>query len=96
MIRNEKVTYANLLQERLRRESRKDLMCFTYSTMQTFKPADFHKKYYAKLTEFAQGKIKKLMVFMPPQHGKSEGSTRRLPAFICAPCMSSAHLRASY
>jgi len=22
------------------------------------------------------------MVFMPPQHGKSEGSTRRLPAFI--------------
>jgi predicted phage terminase large subunit-like protein len=50
--------------------------------MPTFKPADFHKRYYSILTDFAHGKIKKLMVFMPPQHGKSEGSTRRLPAFI--------------
>jgi predicted phage terminase large subunit-like protein len=50
--------------------------------MPTFVPADFHKQYYFKLTDFAHGKIKKLMVFMPPQHGKSEGSTRRLPAFI--------------
>jgi predicted phage terminase large subunit-like protein len=72
----------NLLQERLLRESRTDLLRFTLSTMPTFRPVDFHKRYYAKLTEFAHGKIKKLMVFMPPQHGKSEGSTRRLPAFI--------------
>lgn len=72
----------NALQERLLRESRTDLLRFTLSTMPTFRPADFHKRYYSKLTEFAHGKIKKLMVFMPPQHGKSEGSTRRLPAFI--------------
>lgn len=26
------------------------------------------------------------MIFMPPQHGKSEGSTRRLPAFILGIC----------
>lgn len=50
--------------------------------MPTFEPAEFHKRYYQVLTRFAQGDIKKLMVFMPPQHGKSEGSTRRLPAFI--------------
>lgn len=50
--------------------------------MPTFEPAEFHKRYYQVLTRFAQGEIKKLMVFMPPQHGKSEGSTRRLPAFI--------------
>jgi predicted phage terminase large subunit-like protein len=50
--------------------------------MLTFVAVDFHKQYYSILTDFANGKIKKLMVFMPPQHGKSEGSTRRLPAFI--------------
>ena len=71
-----------LLQERLVRESRTDLLRFTLSTMPTFKPVDFHKLYYSKLTDFAHGRIKKLMVFMPPQHGKSEGSTRRLPSFI--------------
>ncbi|MDR2927589.1 MAG: terminase family protein, partial [Cytophagaceae bacterium] len=82
MTRAEKKEYFNALQERLVRESRTDLLRFTISTMPTFRPADFHKRYYSKLTDFAQGKIKKIMVFMPPQHGKSEGSTRRLPAFI--------------
>ena len=33
-------------------------------------------------TRFARGEIKRLMVFMPPQHGKSEIVSRRLPAFI--------------
>ena len=28
------------------------------------------------------GEIKKLMITMPPQHGKSEGATRRLPALV--------------
>ncbi len=80
--RRERVELYHLLQERLIRKSRTDLLCFTQSTMPTFDPANFHRRYYQKLTEFAQQKIRKLMVFMPPQHGKSEGSTRRLPAFI--------------
>lgn len=70
------------LKERLVRESRTDLLRFTLSTMPTFEPADFHRRYYGVLTKFAHREIKKLMVFMPPQHGKSEGSTRRLPAFL--------------
>lgn len=82
MNRNDKLAYMELLRERLIRESRASLLSFTKSTMPPFRPAEFHKRYYGKLTEFADGKIKKLMVFMPPQHGKSEGSTRRLPAFI--------------
>ncbi len=41
-----------------------------------------HREYAAKLDAFARGEIKKLMVWMPPQHGKSELSTRRLPAFL--------------
>lgn len=70
------------LKEQLTRESRSDLLRFTMSTMPTFRPADFHRKYYSILTDFAHGRIRKLMIFMPPQHGKSEGSTRRLPAFL--------------
>lgn len=42
----------------------------------------YHKIYYHILNEFAFGRIKKLMITMPPQHGKSEGSSRLLPAFI--------------
>ena len=65
-----------------RQMARGDLLHFTLATMPTFKPAGFHKHYYQVLTDFAHGKIKKMAVFIPPQHGKSEGSTRRLPAFL--------------
>ncbi|MFJ1431937.1 phage terminase large subunit [Capnocytophaga canimorsus] len=81
MAKADKITYLQTLKEKLVRQSKADLFRFTLSTMPTFSPADFHKRYYSCLTDFAHGKIKKLMVFMPPQHGKSEGSTRRLPSF---------------
>lgn len=42
----------------------------------------FHMVYYTILDMFAHGKIKKLIVQQPPQHGKSEGSSRNLPAFL--------------
>lgn len=71
MTKAEKIEYMSALKERLVRESRSSLLKFTLATMPTFKPADFHKKYYQVLTDFADGKIKKLMVFMPPQHGKA-------------------------
>ena len=58
------------------------LLSFTRATLPTFTPAPFHEAYYDQLTQFAYGHIKKLMITMPPQHGKSEGATRRLPAFI--------------
>ncbi|KAA6300980.1 MAG: hypothetical protein EZS26_002872 [Candidatus Ordinivivax streblomastigis] len=74
--------YAQTRYEQFVRGSRTSLLYFTLSTMPAFLPTGFHEQYYSKLTEFAHGKIKKLMVFLPPQHGKSEGSTRRLPAFI--------------
>ena len=59
-----------------------DLLSFTGHTLPAFAPAPFHLAYYEVLTRFAMGEIKKLMITMPPQHGKSEGATRRLPAFV--------------
>ena len=42
----------------------------------------FHKLICDKLQAFNDGEIKKLMIFMPPQHGKSELSTRQFPAYL--------------
>ena len=42
----------------------------------------FHRTYYAILEAFAQGRIPKLIVSVPPQHGKSVGSTTLLPAYM--------------
>ena len=41
-----------------------------------------HESICEKLQAFARGEIKKLMLFVPPQHGKSELATRRLPAYM--------------
>lgn len=43
---------------------------------------DFHKTYYEVLDMFAHKKIRKLIVSVPPQHGKSQGSSRFLPSFL--------------
>ncbi|MGL5078797.1 MAG: terminase large subunit domain-containing protein, partial [Waterburya sp.] len=44
---------------------------------------NWHHTYLCKILDrFAKGEIKKLMVFMPPQHGKSEIVSRRLPPFL--------------
>ena len=59
-----------------------NLLSFTLHTLPAFAPAPFHIAYYEVLTRFAMGEIKKLMITMPPQHGKSEGATRRLPVFV--------------
>lgn len=45
-----------------------------------FKP--FNEYLMERLNAFARGEIKKLMIFMPPQHGKSQLSTRMLPAYL--------------
>lgn len=41
-----------------------------------------HITYYTILEAFARGMVRRLIISMPPQHGKSEGSTRLLPAYI--------------
>ena len=71
-----------LVHEKELRLARRHFLNFTKSTFDSFDCQNFHKKYYTLLDYFAKGKIKNLMITMPPQHGKSEGSTRRLPANI--------------
>ena len=42
----------------------------------------FHLTYYRVLELFAAGEIKKLIVSVPPQHGKSVGASTLLPAYM--------------
>lgn len=42
----------------------------------------FHRTYYRILELYAHGKIRKLIVSVPPQHGKSVGASTLLPAYM--------------
>ena len=42
----------------------------------------FHRAYYRVLEAFAAGRVRRLIVTMPPQHGKSVGATTLLPAYV--------------
>lgn len=42
----------------------------------------FHSTYYRVLEAFAMGRLRKLIVSVPPQHGKSVGATTLLPAYM--------------
>ena len=42
----------------------------------------FHRSYYRLLEAFAEGKVRKLLITMPPQHGKSVGASTLLPAYM--------------
>ena len=61
---------------------RRHLIDFAQRMMPSFEVTNFNTTYYEILTRFARGEIKRLIITMPPQHGKSQGSTRFLPAFL--------------
>ena len=42
----------------------------------------FHAVYYRVLEAFAKGEVRRLIITMPPQHGKSVGATTLLPAYM--------------
>ena len=62
--------------------AKRHLLDFTLHTKANYKTAWHNEKLCAVLDDFADGKIPRLMVFMPPRHGKSELGSRRLPAFL--------------
>ena len=55
---------------------------FASAMMPTLQLSPFHTAYYRVLEAFADGRIRRLMVTIPPQHGKSLGSSVLLPAYM--------------
>lgn len=60
--------------------ARKCLLNFTEWTFPKYRAEWFHELLAAKLDKFLETPGARLMVFMPPQHGKSELVSRRFPA----------------
>lgn len=66
----------------LQEGARRNLLWFAEYLQRAFQPTPFHKSYYRVLDLFARGSIKNLIIQAPPQHGKSQGSSRFLPAYM--------------
>jgi hypothetical protein len=66
----------------IRKKAAEDFLVFIKYTKPDFEINWHHSLLAHKLQDFSDGKIKKLMIYLPPQVGKSEMSTRRLPAYI--------------
>lgn len=65
-----------------RRQARSSLLAFSLYTMPDYEVNWHHGLICSTLDKFVAKEIKNLMVFMPPQHGKSELVSRRLPAYL--------------
>ena len=59
-----------------------NLLAFTLRTMPSYQTNWHHQVTCEKLTRFARREIRRLMIFEPPRHGKSELTSRRLPSMI--------------
>ena len=82
MSRSELELYYKLLYERSARLARNDLLAFTRHNFMGFQTTWFHEVYYNILDDFIKQKYKKVAVFIPPQHGKSLGSTIMTPSYL--------------
>lgn len=60
---------------------RSNLAGYATAIFPEFKPARHHKLLAQKLEDVAAGKIKRLLVFMPPRHGKSKLASEIFPAW---------------
>ena len=64
-----------------RRQSRNSLLAFTSYTNAQYRAARHHQLIAAALEEVERGENDRLMIFMPPRHGKSELASKRFPAW---------------
>ena len=61
---------------------RRDFLAFVRAVRPDLQTENFHAAYYRLLDRFARGEIRRLIVTMPPQHGKSLAASQLLPAYL--------------
>lgn len=69
------------MEKERRRKARTSLLSFTEYTFPEYRAAGHHKLIADALERVERGEIDRLMVTMPPRHGKSELNTKRFPAW---------------
>lgn len=75
-------TREEALRELAIRAARESLAGFTLATKPDFDLTPFHEEICRALDEVVSGDCRRLILTMPPRHGKSELVSRRLPAFF--------------
>jgi predicted phage terminase large subunit-like protein len=79
-----------------RRKAREGLLAFTQYTNPAYAAAQHHDLIASKLEAVERGEIKRLMITMPPRHGKSELASRRFPAWFLGRNSGKQIIAASY
>lgn len=86
-----------MLREKKRRLLARDsLLSFTEYTYPQYAAAAHHKLIAEKLEAVERGEIKRLMINMPPRHGKSEKASKRFPAWFLGRNPDAQIIAASY
>ena len=77
---------AELLAERrslgVRTQAIEGLIAFTEYTFPKYRAAAFHKTIAGQLERVERGEVDRLMLLLPPRHGKSELASKRYPAWL--------------
>jgi predicted phage terminase large subunit-like protein len=79
-----------------RRKARNGLLAFSEYTNAAYIAAPHHRLIAEKLEAVERGEIKRLMIAMPPRHGKSELASRRFPAWYIGRNANKQIIAASY
>jgi predicted phage terminase large subunit-like protein len=79
-----------------RRQARKSLIPFTEYTFDQYIAAPHHTLIAEHLEAVERGDIDRLMINLPPRHGKSELASRRFPAWFLGRNPSKSVIAASY
>lgn len=88
---------AQAAQEVLSRiQAKTSLIGFTEYTFPQYQTAEHHRLIAEKLEAVERGDIDRLMIFMPPRHGKSELATKRFPAWALGKNPNRQIIQASY
>jgi hypothetical protein len=64
-----------------RQDASQSLIRFTEFTNPRYETAAIHRQIAEQLERVERGEIDRLMLLVPPRHGKSELASRRFPAF---------------
>src|SRR5499427_8266462 len=67
--------------EATRRASARSLIDFTCYTYPRYEAAGLHRQIAEQLERVERGEVDRLMLLVPPRHGKSELASKRFPAF---------------
>ena len=68
-----------ILREIQCRDARKRLIPYVEATYPAYRAAPHHRQIAGRLEAVARGECKRLLIIMPPRHGKSELASRRFP-----------------